>query len=144
MARAKDVFFRNIDAAMAIELESCLHCGMCAYACHFYTGTHDPKYVPVMKYKLVRRFYRRELGPHRWFYRLVTRDITAEDLTTDLEGIVDLLVRAFYVGNDPIEALHEFDSVLELQLCAAPGQHRAQPPGNQPNVFLVLLEQSKA
>ena len=39
VARAKRVFIQKTDAQVALDLESCLHCGMCAEACHFYEGT---------------------------------------------------------------------------------------------------------
>lgn len=78
--RAKRVFFDKLDVNMALELESCIHCGMCAESCHFYVQTHDPKYTPIVKLELLRRFYRRELSPQRWLYRLLSRDITAQEL----------------------------------------------------------------
>ena len=53
--RAKNVFLEKLDANMAIELESCIHCGMCAEACHFYLGTQDPKYTPIRKLELMKR-----------------------------------------------------------------------------------------
>jgi Fe-S oxidoreductase len=42
--------------------------------------THDPKYTSILKLELLRRFYRRELSPQRWLYRLLSRDITAQEL----------------------------------------------------------------
>lgn len=78
--RAKKVFLSRIHSRMAMDLEACIHCGMCAEACHFYAQTKDPQYTPVLKVEPLRRVYRRELGPQRWLYRLFTRDITAQDL----------------------------------------------------------------
>lgn len=77
---AKRVFLEKLDADMAVELETCIHCGMCAEACHFYLGTGDPKYTPIRKLDLLKRVYRREVSPMRWLHRLYTKDITAEDL----------------------------------------------------------------
>jgi hypothetical protein len=64
--RAKRVFIQKTDASVALDLESCLHCGMCAEACHFYEGTHQGRYAPIHKLKLLRKVYRRELGPFRF------------------------------------------------------------------------------
>jgi Fe-S oxidoreductase len=80
VARAKQVMLANIDSRTAMELETCIHCGMCSEACHFFEATHDAKYTPIHKAHLVRTVYRRELSPLRWFNRLFIRDITAEDL----------------------------------------------------------------
>jgi Fe-S oxidoreductase len=84
---AREVYVSNLDGAMAIDLESCIHCGMCAEACHFYIATGDAKYTPIRKLDLLKRVYRRELSPMRWLHRLYTRDITADDLR-DFEELV--------------------------------------------------------
>ncbi|MCG6966440.1 MAG: (Fe-S)-binding protein [Chromatiaceae bacterium] len=86
---AKEQFLRKLDNRMAIELESCIHCGHCASACHFYTGTEDPKYVPIRKLDLLKRVYRREVSPLRWLHRLYTDDITVKDLQEWQELVYD-------------------------------------------------------
>jgi Fe-S oxidoreductase len=78
--RAKNTFMQKLDSGMAVDLETCVHCGMCAEACHYFEATQDEKYVPVYKVEPLRRFYRRELSPMRWLFRPFTRDLTAEDL----------------------------------------------------------------
>jgi Fe-S oxidoreductase len=78
--RAKEVMIAKLDSRLAMELETCIHCGMCSEACHFFEGTRDPKYTPIHKVHLVRSVYRRELSPLRWLNRLFIRDITAKDL----------------------------------------------------------------
>jgi Fe-S oxidoreductase len=80
IARAKEAFIAGIDADMASYLESCIHCGMCAEACHFYLSTGEAKYTPIYKAEPLKRVYRRELAPMRWLNRLVTRDLTVADL----------------------------------------------------------------
>jgi Fe-S oxidoreductase len=80
VARAKRVFIQKTDAAVALDLESCLHCGMCAEACHFYEGTGNGRYAPIHKLKLLRKVYRRELGPLRLFHKLLSRDLTLAEL----------------------------------------------------------------
>lgn len=49
-----------IDAPIASYFNSCVHCGMCAEACLFYTETGDPKYTPIHKLEPLRRVYRQE------------------------------------------------------------------------------------
>jgi Fe-S oxidoreductase len=80
IARAKEAFIAGMDADMATYLESCIHCGMCAEACHFYLATQDAKYTPIYKLEPLKKVYRRELAPTRWLNRLTTRDITVADL----------------------------------------------------------------
>lgn len=87
--RAKAVFLRRVHSAMAVDLETCIHCGMCAEACHFYAQTKNPKYTPILKVEPLRRVYRRELGPQRWLYRLFTSDITAQMLEEWQELVYD-------------------------------------------------------
>jgi Fe-S oxidoreductase len=53
---------------------------MCAEACHFYEATEDEKYAPVRKLEPLRRFYRRQLSPMRWFFRPFTRKLTVDEL----------------------------------------------------------------
>jgi len=78
--RAKGAFAKKLDRRMAIDLETCIHCGMCAEACHFYEATEDERFTPVHKIEPLRRFYRREMSPFRWFFRPFTRDLTADQL----------------------------------------------------------------
>ena len=49
-----------IDAPIASYFSSCVHCGLCAEACLFYTETGDPKYTPIHKLKPLRRVYQQE------------------------------------------------------------------------------------
>ena len=78
--RAKETFTSKLDGRMAVDLETCIHCGMCAEACHFYEATENEAYAPVRKLEPLRRFYRRELSPFRWFFRPFTRDLSIDDL----------------------------------------------------------------
>ncbi len=80
IARVKETFRRRLDAEMAVYLETCLHCGMCAEVCHFYESTGEGKYTPIYRVDPLRRFYRREIAPMGWLRKLVLRDITADDL----------------------------------------------------------------
>jgi Fe-S oxidoreductase len=49
-----------IDAPIASYFNSCVHCGICAEACLFYTETGDPKYTPIHKLEPLRRIYEQE------------------------------------------------------------------------------------
>jgi len=89
VARAKHVFMKRMSIGLAMNLESCVDCGMCAEACHFYRGALDPRYAPVRKFQPLRRFYRRELTPLRWLNRLFLRDINIADLKEWQELVYD-------------------------------------------------------
>jgi Fe-S oxidoreductase len=50
----------HIDATVASYFSSCVHCGLCADACLFYTETGDPKYTPINKVEPMRRIWEQE------------------------------------------------------------------------------------
>jgi len=56
-------FVREFGVTAALHMESCLRCGMCAEACHFYVATGEAKYTPVYKLEPFRRAYMREASP---------------------------------------------------------------------------------
>lgn len=85
----KETIIESITPHEAMDLETCVHCGMCAEACHYYVVTQDAKYTPIRKLDLVRRVYRRELSPTRWLHKLLTRDISAEELEAWQELVYD-------------------------------------------------------
>jgi len=60
LARAVNVLKEVIDAPIASYFASCVHCGLCAEACLFYTETDDPKYTPIHKLEPMRRVYAQE------------------------------------------------------------------------------------
>lgn len=49
-----------LDAPIASFFSSCVHCGLCAEACLFYTETGDPKYTPIHKLEPLRRVWSQE------------------------------------------------------------------------------------
>jgi len=89
VSRAKAVFAAKLDTPKAVDMESCVHCGLCAEACHFYVTTEDARYTPIHKLDLLKRFYRREKGAFGWFYRMTTPDITARELEQWQELVYD-------------------------------------------------------
>jgi Fe-S oxidoreductase len=81
-ARAMAAFAREFGALTALRMESCIHCGMCADACHFYIATEDPKYTPIWKVEPFKQAYKRESGPLAPIYRLLglKKEVTAAEL----------------------------------------------------------------
>jgi Fe-S oxidoreductase len=61
--QAVGTFLAQIDSAIASYLESCVHCGQCAEACHFYEVTGDPKYTPTYKLFPMVKMYNRHMAP---------------------------------------------------------------------------------
>ncbi len=55
-----NVLKEQIDAPTAAFFSSCVHCGLCAEACLFYTETNDPKYTPINKVEPLRRIWESE------------------------------------------------------------------------------------
>ncbi len=50
----------QIDAPVASFFSACVHCGLCAEACLFYTETKDPRYTPINKVEPMRRIWEQE------------------------------------------------------------------------------------
>lgn len=87
VARAIDTLIAETNADEAVWLESCIHCGQCTTACHYFQATGETRYAPMRKMELYRRIYQREIGPFRWWYRLISRAVTLADLE-DLQELV--------------------------------------------------------
>jgi Fe-S oxidoreductase len=75
-------FAQEIGALSAFRLESCIHCGICADACHFYIATEDPQYTPIWKVEPFKQAYKREASAFAPLYRLLglKREVKAEQL----------------------------------------------------------------
>jgi Fe-S oxidoreductase len=58
--RGINAMIEQIDAPVASFFNSCVHCGVCAEACLFYTETGDPKYTPIHKLEPMRRVWKQE------------------------------------------------------------------------------------
>ena len=65
-------FAQDFGRRAALAMESCIRCGNCAEACHFYLATNDPKYTPIWKLEPFRRTWKREAGPLAWWHRAVS------------------------------------------------------------------------
>ncbi len=60
----------QIDARVATWFSSCVHCGLCAEACHFYAETGDPRYTPIHKLAPLKKVWRQE---YTFFGRLARK-----------------------------------------------------------------------
>ncbi len=60
LARGINAFKAQLDAPMASFFSSCVHCGMCAEACLFYTENPDPRLTPIYKLEPMRRVWEQE------------------------------------------------------------------------------------
>ncbi|MGA7801644.1 MAG: (Fe-S)-binding protein [Gammaproteobacteria bacterium] len=71
VSQAMRNFAKDFGYVASVHMDSCVHCGMCAEACHFYVTTGDPKYTPIWKIEPFKQVYKREAGPFAFFYRLL-------------------------------------------------------------------------
>lgn len=79
----------QIDAKVASYFSSCVHCGICAEACLFYTETKDPRYTPIHKLEPMKKLWRQE---HTFWGKLgkamgLSRPLTEADFA-DWEQLV--------------------------------------------------------
>lgn len=83
LERSLIVFKEHIDASVAAFFSSCIHCGICASACLFYTETKAVEYTPIHRLEPMQRIWFQEytfLG--RIMKRLhLTQPISHEELT---------------------------------------------------------------
>ena len=82
-------FAQDFGRRAAIALESCVHCGHCAEACHFFLATREAKYTPIWKLEPFRRAWKREAGPFAPLYRLLTPKVTLAQLEQWQELVYD-------------------------------------------------------
>jgi Fe-S oxidoreductase len=82
VAMAMEHFSKDFGAMSATYLESCIHCGVCAEACHYYVSTGDPKYTPIWKLEPFKQAYKREKSPFAPIFRLLNlkKKVTVEQL----------------------------------------------------------------
>ena len=82
LQRGINAFKEQIDAPIASFFNSCVHCGMCAEACLFYTETGDPKYTPIYKLEPLRRIWEQEFTLFGLFKKAIglAKPLTDKDL----------------------------------------------------------------
>ncbi len=64
---AARTFLAQTEAHLASYLEACVHCGLCADACHFYTASGDPRHTPAYKLFPIAKAHRSRKFPFGWF-----------------------------------------------------------------------------
>jgi Fe-S oxidoreductase len=79
--RAVNAFREQIDGPIASYLSSCVHCGLCAHACLFFTETNDPSYTPINKVEPLRRVWKSE---YTFFGKLASMLGLAKPVTDEL------------------------------------------------------------
>jgi len=153
---ATKAFVKDMGRAAAVYMESCIHCGNCAEACHFYVQTGDPKYTPIWKLEPFKQVYKREVGPFAWVYRAL--DLKHEVTVGELEEWQHLLYDSCTVcgrcsmvcpmGIDIATLISQarhgmFAAGLvphELWAVAERGHREGSPLGATPNVFKERVE----
>ena len=60
----------QVDARVVSFMSTCVHCGICAEACLFFTETNDPRYTPIYKTEPMRKLWSRE---YTFWGKLATR-----------------------------------------------------------------------
>ncbi len=82
LQRGLEAWKEEMDAPLAAFFSSCVHCGICAEACLFYTETGDPKYTPIHKLEPLRRFWHQEFTLFGRLLKMVglSKEITDAEL----------------------------------------------------------------
>jgi len=60
LARGLEAMRGQMDTRVMSYMSTCVHCGICADACLFYTETGDPRYTPIYKVEPLRKLWRQE------------------------------------------------------------------------------------
>ncbi|MGD2083337.1 MAG: (Fe-S)-binding protein [Chromatiales bacterium] len=91
LARGINALKEQIDRPTAAFFQSCVHCGICASACLFFTETGDPRYTPIHKVAPMQRIWEQE---YTFFGKLkkalgLSRPVTDDDLDEWEELVYD-------------------------------------------------------
>ncbi len=62
-ALAIDVLRKGLNRQLEASLEVCVHCGICAEACHYYVSDPKPEHVPAYRAEQLRKIYRGLFDP---------------------------------------------------------------------------------
>jgi len=63
--KAKNVvenFKKKVNRQGLLAFGSCVHCGLCNDACHYYLATNDPKMTPAYKADQIRKLFKYHIG----------------------------------------------------------------------------------
>lgn len=91
LAAAMQSFVSDFGVTVGLHLESCVHCGLCAQACHFHVATGEARYTPIWKLEPFRRAYLRQASPFAPLVRALglVKAPTVDDLQQWQELIYD-------------------------------------------------------
>ena len=70
----------RVDTKVKSYFSSCVHCGICAESCLFYTETQDPRYTPIYKTEPLRKVWQQE---YTFWGKLATKLGLTTPLTED-------------------------------------------------------------
>jgi len=139
--RAIASFMRDMTRSAATYMESCIRCGHCAEACHFYVTSEDPQFTPIWKLEPFRKAYRKKKvtaqelrGWQELLYDSCTmcgRCTLACPMGIDIAGLVAQARRGmFAAGLVP----HELHAVAER------AEREGSPLGATPKVLKERIE----
>lgn len=60
LEKGLNVLRAEMDHKVKSFFSSCVHCGICAESCLFYTETQDPRYTPIYKTEPLRKLWKKE------------------------------------------------------------------------------------
>jgi Fe-S oxidoreductase len=74
----------KIDTKVKSFFSSCVHCGICAESCLFYTETLDPRYTPIYKAEPLRKLWQQEYTFWGKFAKKlgISKPLTEEELVS--------------------------------------------------------------
>ncbi|MBK9495745.1 MAG: succinate dehydrogenase/fumarate reductase iron-sulfur subunit [Alphaproteobacteria bacterium ADurb.BinA280] len=84
---ATKTFLAQTEGHLSTYLEACVHCGMCAEACHFHQASGDPRHTPAYKLFPIAKAYKSQKWPLNWLG--LGRKITEKDLAEWEELLFD-------------------------------------------------------
>jgi len=89
LERGLEAMRGQMDTSVMSYMSTCVHCGICADACLFYTETGDARYTPIYKTEPLRKLWRQE---YTFWGKLaasmgLTKKLTEQDLA-DWEELV--------------------------------------------------------
>jgi Fe-S oxidoreductase len=91
LEKGLQVLRAEIDYKVKSFFSSCVHCGICAESCLFYTETNDPRYTPIYKTEPLRKVWKSE---HTFWGKFatklgLTKPFTEQDLANWEELVYD-------------------------------------------------------
>ncbi|WP_295884453.1 (Fe-S)-binding protein [uncultured Thiohalocapsa sp.] len=155
---AVDTLIADTNADEAVWLESCIHCGQCTTACHYFQSMQDAKYAPMRKMDLYRRVYQREISPMRWWHRLVTKPVKLSDFEEAKELIYDSCTECGRctmvcpMGIDTASLVHHMRSAMvaaelvppELAALRMEQKHQGTVFGSSPDKLKEMIDTIRA